>query len=102
MLLTAVALAVVLLVWQRSIRRSGTWALVVGTDSLVVEGADERRVVRRADVAGLRWKRRRTRGAAWWELQLLGPRRRVLARESIADAHRPEVEAALAANGWPT
>lgn len=105
LLIVAAAFCVVVLLWQRSTAQAmptEPWVLEIDRDRITVDrnGAVER--VERSTATGTRLVRRRSRGASWWELQVLGPKRRRLLREGLRDDHRSGVVAALVAHGWPT
>ena len=105
LLVIAAAFSVVLFLWQRSMQRAmptQPWVLEIDRDHVAVDrnGVVER--VERAAATGTRLVRRHARGASWWELQVLGPKRRRLLREGLRDDHRAGVVAALADHGWPT
>jgi hypothetical protein len=98
LLLIAAVFAVVLLIWQRQVRghTDREWVLEIDRDAVTV-GTKR---VRRHDASFVRFRRRTTRGAAWTELQVVGPSGKPVFREGIRDDHRDDIAAALRQRGW--
>jgi len=101
LVIPALVFMVVLLAWQRQIRRAAAeseeWVLEITADTITVGD----RSVARTDASAVRFHRRHTRVGSWTALQVLGPEGQSLLREGLRADHVDGVAAALRERGWP-
>ena len=104
LLLVAAMFAVVLVLWQRMIDRipKRPWVLEIGSERITVDRSGEVESIDKVHAESVAFVRRHVRGASYWELLVLGPRRKRLFREGVRDDHKAGVERALREHGWPT